>query len=142
MQCKTAVQMTLLSLASSGLSKAELAKKKREERRKELEAKRAERKAAKGPLKLGARKLDWALEVQQIINHKKMVLKKHSVTEEPKTHHKLWYSFTLLTVRHFFISHNIIVYWVCMNSLVWEALGGEGNMNDIIVDIFICMYTD
>uniref|UniRef100_A0A671KTC2 N-terminal kinase-like protein n=1 Tax=Sinocyclocheilus anshuiensis TaxID=1608454 RepID=A0A671KTC2_9TELE len=42
----------------SGLSKAELAKKKREERRKELEAKRAERKAAKGPLKLGARKLD------------------------------------------------------------------------------------
>ncbi|KTG01712.1 hypothetical protein cypCar_00018722 [Cyprinus carpio] len=40
------------------LSKAELAKKKREERRKELEAKRAERKAAKGPLKLGARKLD------------------------------------------------------------------------------------
>uniref|UniRef100_A0A8C9WPM6 N-terminal kinase-like protein n=1 Tax=Scleropages formosus TaxID=113540 RepID=A0A8C9WPM6_SCLFO len=43
---------------SRGLSKAELAKKKREERRKELEAKRAERKAAKGPLKLGARKLD------------------------------------------------------------------------------------
>ncbi|KAA0709551.1 N-terminal kinase-like protein SCY1-like protein 1 [Triplophysa tibetana] len=41
-----------------GLSKADLAKKKREERRKELEAKRAERKAAKGPLKLGARKLD------------------------------------------------------------------------------------
>ncbi|XP_035983079.1 N-terminal kinase-like protein isoform X2 [Fundulus heteroclitus] len=40
------------------LSKAELSKKKREERRKELEAKRAERKAAKGPLKLGARKLD------------------------------------------------------------------------------------
>uniref|UniRef100_A0A672TFC2 N-terminal kinase-like protein n=1 Tax=Sinocyclocheilus grahami TaxID=75366 RepID=A0A672TFC2_SINGR len=38
--------------------KAELVKKKREERRKELEAKRAERKAAKGPLKLGARKLD------------------------------------------------------------------------------------
>uniref|UniRef100_A0A672J6L6 N-terminal kinase-like protein n=1 Tax=Salarias fasciatus TaxID=181472 RepID=A0A672J6L6_SALFA len=37
---------------------AELSKKKREERRKELEAKRAERKAAKGPLKLGARKLD------------------------------------------------------------------------------------
>uniref|UniRef100_A0A8C7ZET6 N-terminal kinase-like protein n=1 Tax=Oryzias sinensis TaxID=183150 RepID=A0A8C7ZET6_9TELE len=44
---------TLLSL-----SKAELSKKKREERRKELEAKRAERKVAKGPLKLGARKLD------------------------------------------------------------------------------------
>ncbi|KAM9849477.1 N-terminal kinase-like protein isoform 2-T2 [Aulostomus maculatus] len=44
--------------ASQGLSKAELSKKKREERRKELEAKRAERKAAKGPLKLGARKLD------------------------------------------------------------------------------------
>lgn len=41
-----------------GLSKAEVNKKKREERRKELEAKRAERKAAKGPLKLGARKLD------------------------------------------------------------------------------------
>ncbi|XP_043982909.1 N-terminal kinase-like protein isoform X1 [Gambusia affinis] len=40
------------------LSKVELSKKKREERRKELEAKRAERKAAKGPLKLGARKLD------------------------------------------------------------------------------------
>ncbi|KAG7464525.1 hypothetical protein MATL_G00166460 [Megalops atlanticus] len=44
--------------SNQGLSKAELAKKKREERRKELEAKRAERKAAKGPLKLGARKLD------------------------------------------------------------------------------------
>uniref|UniRef100_A0A3Q2ZQF0 N-terminal kinase-like protein n=1 Tax=Kryptolebias marmoratus TaxID=37003 RepID=A0A3Q2ZQF0_KRYMA len=44
--------------SSSDLSKAELSKKKREERRKELEAKRAERKAAKGPLKLGARKLD------------------------------------------------------------------------------------
>ncbi|XP_037531733.1 N-terminal kinase-like protein [Nematolebias whitei] len=43
---------------SQNLSKAELSKKKREERRKELEAKRAERKAAKGPLKLGARKLD------------------------------------------------------------------------------------
>uniref|UniRef100_H2LBJ8 N-terminal kinase-like protein n=1 Tax=Oryzias latipes TaxID=8090 RepID=H2LBJ8_ORYLA len=43
---------------AAGLSKAELSKKKREERRKELEAKRAERKAAKGPLKLGARKLD------------------------------------------------------------------------------------
>ena len=42
----------------AGLSKAELSKKKREERKKELEAKRAERKAAKGPLKLGARKLD------------------------------------------------------------------------------------
>uniref|UniRef100_A0A8C2GC14 N-terminal kinase-like protein n=1 Tax=Cyprinus carpio TaxID=7962 RepID=A0A8C2GC14_CYPCA len=46
------------ALTPSGLSKVELAKKKREERRKELEAKRAERKAAKGPLKLGARKLD------------------------------------------------------------------------------------
>uniref|UniRef100_A0A4W4FVF0 N-terminal kinase-like protein n=1 Tax=Electrophorus electricus TaxID=8005 RepID=A0A4W4FVF0_ELEEL len=44
--------------SEQGLSKAELAKKKRDERRKELEAKRAERKAAKGPLKLGARKLD------------------------------------------------------------------------------------
>ncbi|XP_010781282.1 N-terminal kinase-like protein [Notothenia coriiceps] len=43
---------------NQGLSKAELSKKKREERRKELEVKRAERKAAKGPLKLGARKLD------------------------------------------------------------------------------------
>uniref|UniRef100_A0A8C5A3S8 N-terminal kinase-like protein n=1 Tax=Gadus morhua TaxID=8049 RepID=A0A8C5A3S8_GADMO len=42
----------------AGLSKAELSKKRREERKKELEAKRAERKAAKGPLKLGARKLD------------------------------------------------------------------------------------
>ncbi|XP_031442957.1 N-terminal kinase-like protein isoform X2 [Clupea harengus] len=41
-----------------GLSKADLAKKKREERRTKLEAKRAERKAVKGPLKLGARKLD------------------------------------------------------------------------------------
>ncbi|KAG2468979.1 SCYL1 protein, partial [Polypterus senegalus] len=44
--------------ADQGLSKADLAKKKRDERRKELEAKRAEKKAAKGPLKLGARKLD------------------------------------------------------------------------------------
>ncbi|KAG7280871.1 hypothetical protein CRUP_035181 [Coryphaenoides rupestris] len=43
---------------SQGLSKAELSKKKREERKKELDAKRAERKAAKGPLKLGTRKLD------------------------------------------------------------------------------------
>uniref|UniRef100_A0A8D0LCH6 Uncharacterized protein n=1 Tax=Sphenodon punctatus TaxID=8508 RepID=A0A8D0LCH6_SPHPU len=41
-----------------GLSKAELARKKREERRQGMEAKRAERKAAKGPMKLGARKLD------------------------------------------------------------------------------------
>ncbi|KAL4696693.1 hypothetical protein H8959_002391 [Pygathrix nigripes] len=39
-------------------AKAELARKKREERRREIEAKRAERKAAKGPMKLGARKLD------------------------------------------------------------------------------------
>ncbi|XP_063499065.1 N-terminal kinase-like protein isoform X19 [Symphalangus syndactylus] len=38
--------------------KAELARKKREERRREMEAKRAERKVAKGPMKLGARKLD------------------------------------------------------------------------------------
>ncbi|XP_042637447.1 N-terminal kinase-like protein [Orycteropus afer afer] len=38
--------------------KAELARKKREERKREMEAKRAERKAAKGPMKLGARKLD------------------------------------------------------------------------------------
>uniref|UniRef100_A0A7N5ZQA8 N-terminal kinase-like protein n=1 Tax=Anabas testudineus TaxID=64144 RepID=A0A7N5ZQA8_ANATE len=49
---------TLCIYCCPGLSKAELSKKKREERRKELEAKRAERKAAKGPLKLGARKLD------------------------------------------------------------------------------------
>uniref|UniRef100_A0ACB8G835 Uncharacterized protein n=2 Tax=Sphaerodactylus townsendi TaxID=933632 RepID=A0ACB8G835_9SAUR len=41
-----------------GPSKAELARKKREERRQEIEARRAERKAAKGPMKLGARKLD------------------------------------------------------------------------------------
>ncbi|XP_072887464.1 N-terminal kinase-like protein isoform X1 [Hemitrygon akajei] len=41
-----------------GLSKSDLARKKREERKKEIEAKRAERKAAKGPLKLGARKVD------------------------------------------------------------------------------------
>ncbi|XP_060108608.1 N-terminal kinase-like protein isoform X2 [Heteronotia binoei] len=41
-----------------GPSKAELARKKREERRQEMEARRAERKAAKGPMKLGARKLD------------------------------------------------------------------------------------
>lgn len=39
-------------------AKAELARKKREERRREMEAKRAEKKAAKGPMKLGARKLD------------------------------------------------------------------------------------
>ncbi|KAM9220932.1 N-terminal kinase-like protein isoform 3-T3 [Dugong dugon] len=39
-------------------AKAELARKKREERRREMEAKRAERKVAKGPMKLGARKLD------------------------------------------------------------------------------------
>lgn len=38
--------------------KAELARKKREDRRREMEAKRAEKKAAKGPMKLGARKLD------------------------------------------------------------------------------------
>ncbi|KAM5249049.1 N-terminal kinase-like protein isoform 8-T8 [Ctenodactylus gundi] len=39
-------------------AKAELARKKREERRREMEAKRAEKKGAKGPMKLGARKLD------------------------------------------------------------------------------------
>ncbi|XP_067328646.1 N-terminal kinase-like protein [Anolis sagrei] len=44
--------------SDQGPSKAELVRKKREERRQEMEAKRAERKAAKGPLKLGARKLD------------------------------------------------------------------------------------
>ncbi|KAG9346505.1 hypothetical protein JZ751_006816 [Albula glossodonta] len=54
-QKKTGSHWTVIK---ASLSKAELAKKKREERRKELEAKRAERKAAKGPLKLGARKLD------------------------------------------------------------------------------------
>lgn len=41
-----------------GQGKAELARKKREERRREMEAKRAEKKAAKGPMKLGTRKLD------------------------------------------------------------------------------------
>lgn len=71
-EIESKAQITTLSLAPSGLSKAELAKKKREERRKELEAKRAERKAAKGPLKLGARKLDWAMEVQQNIDYLKM----------------------------------------------------------------------
>ncbi|XP_056383050.1 N-terminal kinase-like protein [Hyla sarda] len=44
--------------AEQGLSKAEIARKKREERQREMEAKRAERRAAKGPLKLGVRKLD------------------------------------------------------------------------------------
>ncbi|XP_036619195.1 N-terminal kinase-like protein isoform X2 [Trichosurus vulpecula] len=44
--------------SESRQAKAELARKKREERKKEMEAKRAERKAAKGPMKLGARKLD------------------------------------------------------------------------------------
>ncbi|XP_073410554.1 N-terminal kinase-like protein isoform X1 [Dendrobates tinctorius] len=44
--------------AEQGLSKAEIAKKKREDRQREMEAKRAERRAAKGPLKLGVRKLD------------------------------------------------------------------------------------
>ncbi|MEE6516112.1 hypothetical protein FKM82_025361, partial [Ascaphus truei] len=44
--------------ADQGLSKAEVARKKREERHREMEAKRAERRAAKGPLKLGVRKLD------------------------------------------------------------------------------------
>ncbi|CAH2325292.1 N-terminal kinase [Pelobates cultripes] len=44
--------------ADQGLSKAEIARKKREERQREMEAKRAERRAAKGPLKLGVRKLD------------------------------------------------------------------------------------
>ncbi|XP_073460991.1 N-terminal kinase-like protein isoform X2 [Aquarana catesbeiana] len=44
--------------ADQGMSKAEMARKKREERQREMEAKRAERRAAKGPLKLGVRKLD------------------------------------------------------------------------------------
>lgn len=41
-----------------GQAKAELARKKREERRREMEAKRAEKKVARGPMKLGTRKLD------------------------------------------------------------------------------------
>lgn len=49
---------TCLPFLSPGQTKAELARKKREERRREMEAKRAEKKAAKGPMKLGARKLD------------------------------------------------------------------------------------
>uniref|UniRef100_A0A3B4UXJ6 N-terminal kinase-like protein n=1 Tax=Seriola dumerili TaxID=41447 RepID=A0A3B4UXJ6_SERDU len=57
-QRNTASTAATMVRTEGGLSKAELSKKKREERRKELEAKRAERKAAKGPLKLGARKLD------------------------------------------------------------------------------------
>ncbi|XP_072277449.1 N-terminal kinase-like protein isoform X2 [Pyxicephalus adspersus] len=44
--------------ADQGLTKAEMARKKREERQREMEAKRAERRVAKGPLKLGVRKLD------------------------------------------------------------------------------------
>ncbi|KAG9475571.1 hypothetical protein GDO78_003789 [Eleutherodactylus coqui] len=44
--------------AEQGLSKAEIARKKREDRQREMEAKRAERRAAKGPLKLGVRKVD------------------------------------------------------------------------------------
>ncbi|XP_065264805.1 N-terminal kinase-like protein [Emys orbicularis] len=44
--------------SDQGLSRAELARKKREERKKEMEAKRADKKVAKGPMKLGARKLD------------------------------------------------------------------------------------
>ena len=56
--CAYFVVTAIMILCFLGLSKAELSKKKREERRKELEAKRAERKANKGPLKLGARKLD------------------------------------------------------------------------------------
>lgn len=48
----------LLLLLLPGQGKAELARKKREERRREMEAKRAEKKAAKGPMKLGTRKLD------------------------------------------------------------------------------------
>ncbi|KAG8146528.1 putative N-terminal kinase-like protein [Naja naja] len=41
-----------------GPSKMDLARKKREERRQEIEARRAEKKPAKGPMKLGVRKLD------------------------------------------------------------------------------------
>ncbi|XP_053133421.1 N-terminal kinase-like protein isoform X2 [Hemicordylus capensis] len=48
-----------LESSGQGPSKAELARKKREERRQEMEARRAERKAVpRGPMKLGARKLD------------------------------------------------------------------------------------
>uniref|UniRef100_A0A8C7E7D5 N-terminal kinase-like protein n=1 Tax=Naja naja TaxID=35670 RepID=A0A8C7E7D5_NAJNA len=43
---------------SAGPSKMDLARKKREERRQEIEARRAEKKPAKGPMKLGVRKLD------------------------------------------------------------------------------------
>lgn len=50
--------LLLLLLLLPGQGKAELARKKREERRREMEAKRAEKKAAKGPMKLGTRKLD------------------------------------------------------------------------------------
>ncbi|XP_039215830.1 N-terminal kinase-like protein isoform X2 [Crotalus tigris] len=44
--------------SDQGPSKTELARKKREERRQEMEARRAEKKGAKGPMKLGVRKLD------------------------------------------------------------------------------------
>ncbi|XP_063001694.1 N-terminal kinase-like protein [Elgaria multicarinata webbii] len=44
--------------SDQGPSKEELTRNKREERRQVMEARRAERKAAKGPMKLGARKLD------------------------------------------------------------------------------------
>ncbi|XP_026573470.1 N-terminal kinase-like protein [Pseudonaja textilis] len=44
--------------SDQGPSKTDLARKKREERRQEIEARRAEKKAAKGPMKLGVRKLD------------------------------------------------------------------------------------
>lgn len=50
--------LSCLPFPFPGQVKAELARKKREERRKEMEAKRAEKKAAKGPMKLGTRKLD------------------------------------------------------------------------------------
>lgn len=50
--------LSLPPLPVAGQVRAELARKKREERRREMEAKRAEKKAAKGPMKLGTRKLD------------------------------------------------------------------------------------
>lgn len=50
--------LSLPAFPAPGQVKAELARKKREERRREMEAKRAEKKAAKGPMKLGTRKLD------------------------------------------------------------------------------------
>lgn len=60
-EAETQVVLTpsaLLPFLFPGQAKAELARKKREERKREMEAKRAEKKTAKGPMKLGTRKLD------------------------------------------------------------------------------------